>query len=133
MSLEPLRHEAAREGFRFLDRLVHDWATGVNRFDAVGEKLLGVYSGEQLIAVGGLNRDPYECAPRTGRIRHLYVLPTYRRCGVGKTLLKHLLERADAAFDEVRLRTDNHDAALFYEGFGFERMQRGAATHLIKL
>lgn len=116
-----------------MDRLLDDWGSGANRFDAVGEELLGAYFGEQLVAVGGLNREPYEPAPRTARLRHLYVLPAYRRRGVGKTLVKHLLDRADAAFDEVRLRTDMPDAAVFYENVGFRRVLLGTATHLMRL
>ena len=133
VNLAPLNREATREGFRFLDRLLDDWTSGQNRFEKSGEELLGVYATEQLIAVGGLNHEPYEPAPRTARLRHLYVHPAYRRTGVGKTVVRHLLNRAGGAFDEVRLRTDNPAAAAFYEALGFKRVSLSTATHLLKL
>lgn len=133
VNLQPLRDEAAREGFRFLDRLTAEWADGTNRFDHDGERLLGAYSGERLIGVGGLSREPYEPVLRTGRLRHLYVLRAYRRRGVAKTIANHLLENAKAYFDAVRLRTDTPEAAVFYEKIGFKRVPLDTATHLMTL
>lgn len=133
VNLQPLRDEAARDGFRFLERLAADWADGTNRFDRQGEKLLGAYSGERLIAVGGLNREPYDPVPRAARLRHLYVLRAYRRHGVAKTIVKRLLENAGIDFSAVRLRADTPEAAVFYEKIGFKRVPLDAATHQMTL
>ena len=133
VNLGPLRDEAAREGFRFLDRLAAEWADGTNRFESDGEKLLGAYCDDRLIAVGGLNREPYEPAPRTGRLRHLYVLPAYRRRGVANTIIGHLLESAEHHFDAVRLRTDTPEAASLYQKIGFKRVPLDTATHMMTL
>lgn len=129
LSIEELRDEASRQGFAFLDRLIREWASGENQFNGFGEQLLGAFFGERLVGVGGLNREPYDPAPRQGRLRHLYVLQAYRKQGVGRHLVRHLLEDADAAVDEVRLRTDGLAAARFYQRLGFEPVLLATATH----
>lgn len=66
--LDGLRTEAAGEGFRFVEELVAEWHEGTNRFAKPGEVFLGAFRAADLIAVGGLNRDPYaECRPRRDR------------------------------------------------------------------
>jgi GNAT superfamily N-acetyltransferase len=131
---EPGFQEMARvaraEGFGFIDRLVREWAEGSNRFDGPGECLLGVFEGETLLAVGGLNRDPYASARTIGRIRHLYVRPTLRRAGLATTLMQELLARSAPWFDLLRLRTDNPAARQLYEKLGFQPVNEPEATHV---
>lgn len=66
-----LQAEAIAEGFNFIDTLVGDWADGSNRFDGPGEVLLGCFDRGELIAVGGLNVDPFAGNPGIGRIRRV--------------------------------------------------------------
>lgn len=73
-----LADEARAEGYRFVDRLHGDWISGNNRFNAGGERLLGLVAQDGLLAIGGLNIDPYAAASGTGRLRHLYVRPRWR-------------------------------------------------------
>lgn len=129
-SITALRNEAARQGLGFLDRLVEDWAAGTNRFQAPGEKLLGAFAGEQLVGIAGLNREPYEPAPGRARLRHMYVSRAFRRRGVATALVTHLLEDARTSFEEMRLRTDSAEAAVFYEQLGFSPMPLEGATHI---
>ena len=84
--VEELRVEAAREGFRFVDKLAAEWRSGANRFAQSGEVFLGAFRGAELIAVSGLNRDPYTDQDGIGRLRHLYVRQSARRFGVGSAL-----------------------------------------------
>ena len=130
--VERLVEASVGEGFRFLVRLREELASGANRFDGEGEVLLGAWRGEELVAVGGLNRDPYSGDPRAGRIRHVYVLPSARRAGAGRALVRELIDRAGAWFDELVLRTDTAEAARFYEALGFrpEREIDGATRRL---
>ncbi|MBD0318936.1 MAG: GNAT family N-acetyltransferase [Gemmatimonadetes bacterium] len=128
--VEVLLAESRREGFRFLDRLHADFESDANRFDAPGEALLGVYRGSALIAVGGLNRDPYVGDARTGRLRHLYVHPELRGKGIGRVLVDALMAEALSHFDVLRLRTDTAAAARFYEALGFVPESSPTATHL---
>jgi GNAT superfamily N-acetyltransferase len=130
--LEALRVEAAEQDFRFLDRLISDWDEGRNTFSADGETLLGAFYHKQLIAVGGLNKDPYVSDSATARIRHLYVLSPWRRRGMGRSLVKRLLDIAETTFSRVRLRTDTLEAASFYENCGFVRIEDETASHCWK-
>ncbi len=128
-SLAPLIEESQREGFRFLVRLRAEFENGSNRFDAPGEALLGGYRGPALIAVGGLNRDPYAAEPRAGRLRHLYVSRAFRDKGIGRALVEALVAVAQPRFGVLRLRTDTHAAARFYEALGFTPIESPDATH----
>ena len=66
--LAPLREEADRDGHRFVTRLVNDWASGVNRFDAPGEHLMAAVRNGLVLGVCGLNRDPYTAETGVGRL-----------------------------------------------------------------
>jgi hypothetical protein len=131
--LAPLVEESEREGFRFLARLRQEFEDGRNRFDAPGEALLGCYRGAGLVAVGGLNQDPYSPEPRVGRLRHLYVSPAYRRRRVGRMLVDALVAAARPHFGVLLLRTDTPAAARFYETLGFAAVALPYATHRMVL
>jgi GNAT superfamily N-acetyltransferase len=129
VDLDGLRREALSQGFRFLERLQEEWASGANRFDAPGELLLGEFAGAAPVGIGGLNRDPWDPQPDVGRLRHLYVAEAFRRHGLGAALVHHLLKHAAESFRDVRLRTDSAEAAAFYERTGFVRCSDPTATH----
>lgn len=123
---------ADHEGFRFIARLEREWFNGSNRFDGLGEVLLGAFIDERLIGIGGLNRDPYAESCKIGRIRHVFVLKMYRRGGVGEALVQKLLITAQREFHEVRLRSDTSSASNFYGRCGFDRINHSESTHCIK-
>jgi GNAT superfamily N-acetyltransferase len=123
-----LTRMADAEGFNFLDRLETDWVSGENRFDRAGEILLGAHDGAALIAIGGLNIDPFG-TPNCGRLRRVYVVPSHRGCGVGKLLVGKLLDHARQNFGRARLRTDTECASQFYLRLGFHRIDDPNATH----
>lgn len=126
-----LANEARREGFTHIDRLIENWRSGANRFDRPGETLLAAWSTSNIIAVGGLNIDPYLNDPGIGRVRHLYVLPEQRRTGVGRLLVGELLKCARGCFDIVRVRAAKGDAPFFYDAVGFERVEEPNASHIL--
>jgi ribosomal protein S18 acetylase RimI-like enzyme len=130
MGLETLVLEASVQGFAFLDRLVAEWESDRNRFDRLGECFIGAYTGERLVAIGGLSSDPYIEASDFGRLRHLYVLSAYRGCGIGSDMVQHLLRHANGIFRAVRLCTDNEQAARFYARYGFRAITDPTATHV---
>ncbi|WP_082224456.1 GNAT family N-acetyltransferase [Pseudomonas trivialis] len=123
-----LEAQASAEGFRFLTRLITEWDDHANRFDQPGECLLGVFCEGQLVAIGGLNCDPY-APPGTGRLRRVYVAPAVRGRNVGKALVQQLLEHARVQFQSVRLSTDTPEAAAFYLRCGFHQVADDTATH----
>lgn len=128
----PLAVEARDEGYRFIDRLASEWEDAANRFDAAGECLFGITRGDALVAIGGLNADPYCDNGRTGRLRHVYVRVACRREGLGTLLIGALLAAAKDHFSRVRLRTDNPHAARLYEHLGFAAAGNADATHIFE-
>jgi GNAT superfamily N-acetyltransferase len=110
-----------------------EWVSGVQRFDGPGEFLLGAFSGDRLVAVGGVSRDPYRPELGLGRVRHVYVLQELRRHGVGRTLMEAIMDKARADFDVLRLRTRSAGAAALYESLGFERRAGDDETHRLTL
>lgn len=125
--------EAAAEGFQFLGRLQAEWESGTNRFDQPGEMLCGYWEDGVLVAVGGLNRDPFAADPTAGRIRRIYVRPAWRNRGVGAALVKHLVENARKSFRLLYLRAESADAARLYERLGFQPCAAPFATHVLNL
>ncbi|WP_221568608.1 GNAT family N-acetyltransferase [Alkalihalobacillus sp. TS-13] len=141
--LEPLRfndvadvvNESLEEGFNFLRRLVNDYQNGQNTFRMLGEALFGVFTMEnELIAIGGLNIDPFANNPKVGRLRRFYVSKSYRRMGLGKLLVNEIIEHATLHFTELVLHTDTSEADVFYRAIGFEKASRYPnSTHFMKL
>jgi GNAT superfamily N-acetyltransferase len=129
--IEQLQREAQDEGYKFIERLVEEWSNGVNRFDAPGEILCGCMDQGVLVAVGGLNRDPFVALSDVGRIRRIYVRPAWRHKGIGEALVTTLIENARKTFRCVRLRADNRRAAQLYERIGFSYRPDSNATHLL--
>jgi GNAT superfamily N-acetyltransferase len=134
---EALCAEARAEGYNFLDTLVREWESGANRFDAPGETLLGCHSygsfvEGNLIAVGGLNCDPFARQPEIGRLRRVYVRAAWRRKGIGGLLVTALLTQARSHFQCVRLRAENPAAARLYESMGFLPIVNPDATHILQ-
>ncbi|WP_366925838.1 GNAT family N-acetyltransferase [Acinetobacter sp.] len=79
------------KGFYFLHRLEQDLKIGENCFNQFGEALFVVYEQKHLIAIGGLNHDPYHGAQeKIGRLCHFYIHPQYRRKGIGAYLLEYI-------------------------------------------
>jgi GNAT superfamily N-acetyltransferase len=130
--IEALRAEAARQGFLFVDRLVSDWASGANTFNRPGECFLGACVDGRLVAVGGLNVDPYLTRTDVGRIRHVYVLDGWRRTGIGQALVDRLLSEARGSFGEIRLRVATDSTAGFYIRCGFSPANDATASHALK-
>jgi ribosomal protein S18 acetylase RimI-like enzyme len=132
--LADLVAESEQSGFRFVGRLLDEWAAGVNRFDRPGEALFVAVVGGRVVGVCGLNLDPYGAGPRVGRVRRLYVLSAHRRAGVGRRLVMEVIAAARGVFDRLRLRTDNPEAARFYERLGFQPCARADdCTHILEL
>ena len=126
--------ESEQYGLRLVRRLVEEWTSGANRFDRPGEALFVAAVVGQMVGVCGLNVDPYTAQPSVGRVRHLYVLSTYRRLGIGQHLVTEVMEAARGRFDHLRLRTGNPAAALLYERLGFRRCVDVAdCTHVLDL
>jgi GNAT superfamily N-acetyltransferase len=131
--LDQLLSEAQSEGYDFVQTLVDDWATGVNRWDGPGETLFGHLDQGLVVAVGGLNCDPFAGDPGVGRIRRVFVRREWRNKGIGRTLVAALVDHARSRFHAVRLRAENAEAARLYERMGFMPIPDPDATHILEL
>lgn len=110
-----------REDLRFVKRLCDDWASGINRFDQPGEGLLVALDGTRVVGVCGLNRDPFVAGEGIGRVRRFYVLPAYRRQGLGGRMLDELVARALPHFTVLRVLS--LEARDFYRTHGFRLLE----------
>lgn len=129
--MEFLQSEANAEGYDFVETLVEQWGSAENRFEGPGEILCGHLDQGLLVAVGGLNCDPFAGRPDVGRIRRVYVRPAWRNKGIGRALVLSLIEQARAYFRCVRLRAENAEAARLYERIGFAPIADPGATHIL--
>ncbi|WP_408596533.1 GNAT family N-acetyltransferase [Pseudomonas sp. PLMAX] len=127
-----LEKEAVEEGFRFITRLIDEWHSGTNRFDAPGECLMVACLNQQLIGVGGLSNDPY-AETNTARLRRVYVAAASRGHHVGQALVKALLTHAALRFRSVHLSTDTPEGDAFYLHCGFIRTDIPHTTHAMQL
>jgi GNAT superfamily N-acetyltransferase len=117
--LLPLLTASLSEGYDFVQKLWDEYQSGANRYDKDGAVLLGGYLEDGLWAIGGLHRDPYLNQPDIGRIRHVYVLPSARRMGIGRQLVTALIEHSRAHFRILTLRTPTAHGDAFYRSLGF--------------
>lgn len=129
--LNRLQAEAQEQGYDFVETLVEEWASARNRFDAAGEVLCGYLDQGQLVAVGGLNCDPFAGRLDMARIRRVYVRQGWRNQGIGRALVTALIDHARIHFRSVRLRAENTDAARLYEQVGFVPIASPDATHIL--
>ena len=124
---DALRAEARAEGYRFVERLATDWASGTVRFDREGEALLAARLKTVLCGIGGLTIEPV--VPDALRMRRFYVRPAYRRSGIGRMLAIALLERAQNRSGLVTVNAAPASAA-FWESLGFVPDTRDGHTHV---
>ena len=119
--LESLAEIARAEGHRHLDRLISEFHSGKNCFQKKGEALfIARDDNDNLIAIGGLNIEPYHHSNTIGRLRRLYVHPCNRRLGLG-ALLTHAIEsHASKYFSSIQLYTTSAEASGFYTFLGYD-------------
>ena len=145
MRIDPLTHvneasiqqaleSSLSEGYDFVQKLLDEYLSGVNRFDQHGAVLLGVWDSGTLAGFGGVHPDIYLNRPEIGRVRHVYVLPAYRRSGVGRQLMQALITHARQFYEVLTLRTLTAHGDAFYKSLGFSDTPRyEQATHWLEL
>jgi len=102
-----------------VDRLISDYRDGSNTFSKHGESLWVSEQEGRILAVGGINVDPYYDLPSLGRIRHLYVHPDFRRSGIGRQLIRLIEGSGSEYFEMFQLFTAEVVASRFYEALGY--------------
>ena len=132
VGFELLVRESEKEGYGFLRRMVHEWASGDLTFSSPGECAAIAQEHGCVVGVGGLCRDPYLTADDVGRVRHMYVHPGHRSSGLGVRLLEFVLSGWKENFSRVRLRAANEGSARFYESHGFQAVAgEDNCTHVL--
>jgi GNAT superfamily N-acetyltransferase len=119
-AINHLLEESLSQGFRFVERLIGEYHSGLNCFDKSGEVLLTASVQGEIIGISGLNTDPYLNDPKVGRLRHLYVKSVWRRCGVGRLLVNQLIHESNQHYQLLTLRTDTIAGDEFYRKLGFK-------------
>jgi GNAT superfamily N-acetyltransferase len=135
MDIDNLIQESKEDGFRFVERLFQEYREGTNTFNKLGESLYGVFTNAgAIVAIGGLNIDPFSTQNKIGRVRRFYVSKYYRRNGLGKLLLDRIVEDAKNHFNILVLHTDTNRASQFYTSSGFSKDdQHPNSTHCLVL
>lgn len=130
LDIETVRYESDKEGYNHIDRLIAEYNAGKNRFDKIGEKLVGFVLDDKVVAVCGLNIEPTN--NKLGRIRRLYVLPEHRRRGIGTKLVKYLMKHAEQYFQSVVVNIGDLPNDDFYKPIGFKPiMNNESYTHIL--
>ena len=134
INLAPIIKASRQENYEFIDRLVAEWQSGDNRFDKHGEVLFIALSQQDTVGICGLNIDPYVDDDSCGRVRHLYVLPDYRRYGIGQQLVERVIQQAQDHFTRLNLRTGNPAADKLYRQLSFDiAIENPTCTHTLLL
>ncbi|WP_420800282.1 GNAT family N-acetyltransferase [Neobacillus terrae] len=108
---------------------------GTNTFNNFGEALYGVFNNNgEIVAIGGLNPDPFSNKPFIGRVRRFYVNKEYRRKGIGSLLLKSIINEAKKYYKILVLRTNTKQGDNFYTSYGFLKVDiYPSSTHYMEL
>jgi GNAT superfamily N-acetyltransferase len=124
---------AASEGVRNMAMLAAQWAGGEQRFDDPGALFAALVDGD-LAGVGGVTVETGAGEPAM-RMRRLYVLPMFRRFGVGRRLAGAMMQQGFQAAPLLTLNAAASDAAApFWEAMGFARKDTvPGATHALRL
>lgn len=125
--LEDLLKQSQRAGFRFLGRMVDEFLSDQNRFDAPGEGLYELRDTEGVLrGIGGITRITSELF----RLRRVYVDDDVRGRGVGRRLIAALEDALPDGARVLELTTDTRAAAAFYERLGYRRCDSARRSHL---
>jgi GNAT superfamily N-acetyltransferase len=123
---------AASEGVRNMAMLAEQWDSGEQRFDEPGTLFAALVDGD-LAGVGGVAVEPAAGEPAM-RMRRLYVLPAFRRFGVGRRLAAAMMQQGFQATPLLTVNAAASEAApAFWEAMGFERAVAAGYSHTLRL
>lgn len=123
---------AASEGVRNMAMLGDQWTSGEQRFEEPGALFAALVDGD-LAGVGGVTPETGAGEPAM-RMRRLYVLPAFRRFGVGRRLAAAMMQQGFQAAPLLTLNAAASAAApLFWEAMGFVRVEAESFSHALRL
>lgn len=134
VNVSKLIQESEKEGYRFVSRLASEYEDGTNRFSEQGEALYGVWDDEELVGIGGLNRNTTSTDDNSARLYRFYTLPEHRRKGVGSELFKTITDNAKGQFSKITTKTESAKVDAFYRANGFTLEEPSPdTTHVLRL
>ena len=106
--------EASAKADKYRDRLL----------GSADNFVLGACDGEQLIGIGGFFRETAPKRQHIGSVWGVYVTPSFRGRGIGRSLLTSMVERARVLADLehilLSVTSENAAALALYRSLGFE-------------
>ena len=86
-----------------------------------GAAVFGAFREEEIVGMAGLRREPGERKQHKGVLWGMYVRPTVQGLGLGRALVRAVLEHARGEVEQVLLLvvSDNLRAVRLYESEGF--------------
>ena len=122
----PLLAKSSQEGFQLVERMLRNRRQ--ETFQENGEAMfVALSTTNQVLACGGYMKQSGQT--KTGRIRHVYVLPEARSHGIGTALLEKIVSEAFLTYDRLVLYSEQADP--FYQGLGFQPETGDKITHAL--
>ena len=123
-----------KKGIDFVSRLASEYEDGTNRFSEQGEALYGAWEDEELVAIGGLNRNTTTLRKISKTISFLYFTRSSSEKELEVNLFKAISENAKGKFKEITTKTESAKADAFYRANGFVFEERSPdTTHVLSL
>jgi GNAT superfamily N-acetyltransferase len=129
--LENLLTSAVDEGIGNISRLVSEWDNGKTLFNGQGEFLYIAQVDGETVGVGGL----LLCKDFPGalRVSRFYVLPGWRREGIGRALAYEILHASEKFAQVLTCNAKASDnAAPFWQSMGFIPTEQAGITHIFE-
>lgn len=132
--IEELFKESKKEEYGMIEKMINNFKSGDDKFNKKGEALIVSEVNNKIVGICGLNIDPAN--QKRGRVRRLYVLPQYRKRGIGGKLVKKIMKHSTKNFKVISVNIGEPirpNVARFYEELGFKRYEKEKGiTHLLK-
>jgi RimJ/RimL family protein N-acetyltransferase len=99
------------------------WERRLGGTAPTSDAVFGAFHGERMVGVSGLSFEPRAKARHKATLFGMYVPAAFRGCGIGRALVRAVLERARARRDvrlvQLTVTDGNAAARTLYERFGF--------------
>lgn len=89
--------------------------------------ILGAYAEKELVGIIRVVGDGHSII----YIQDILVLPAYQRKGIGRLLLKNVLEKYSQVYQKVLLTDDQPKTVQFYESMGFQTADKFGCVGLV--
>ena len=124
-----MRAEAEAEEEPQLEALSAAWQDRTQRFQLDGEALFAALLHDRLAGLGALAQDPALPPEEVLRVQRLYVRPDCRRHGVGRALLRRLVQHGLRHAPTLIVDAPQPAAHAFFDACGFTALDDPGVTH----